>query len=475
MFFVLLFGLILFLFKNAFSINFFSDDYFFLKISRALTVTDFANFFSPIREHSYKPVGTEVYYYLIHLFGDNIFIGHLITFIVFFVGLYYLHRVILKTSRIRWLANIAIFLYGINFVHVFQLYYFGTFQEVAMLTFLAMALSFFLDLKLLRAGLFFVLALLSKETAVLFAVFLPMFIYIFHKDKLAKYKKGLLALIAVAGVFTLLYQYSLGHVTQLENYKIHLNPRLFANNVMWYLLWSLGLPNYMPDYMTSIFSPPIKEFWKVFVNYPETKIYFGLLFGYLGAYILSLTAFVLKQKRYFKNIAYMAAFSLLSFVLFIGPIGFFLHKWMIRLTLPLVFISLFQGYTLYLFYKTGGFYRKVFYLLIVLYFTLNVFGVRIHESSSTFFLESRISDHLKSVVDKNRPTIGSKKHIYFEDVKIRDFNPWGQSKHLKTTLSDQNFVDLYFPGEDIKAVYGFEDKKVPNDSFVIRSLDLLRP
>lgn len=475
MFFVLLFGLILFLFKNAFLINFFADDYFFLKISRVSSLPDFINFFSPIRQHSYKPVGTEVYYSLIHLFGDNIFIGHLIAFIIFFVGLYYFHRVVLKTSGNKLIANITTFLYGINFVHVFQLYYFGTFQEVAMFSFLAISLSLFLDLKYIKAALFFVLALLSKESAVLFIAFLPLFLFFFYKDKLPKYKKGLLIFVVIAGIFALLYQYSLSFVTQLENYKLHLSPRLFINNLMWYMLWSLGLPNYMPDYMTSIFSPPIKEFWKIFVNYPETKIYFSLLFTYLGTFFLALSIFVIRQKKQLRIISAIAVFCLLSFVLFIGPIGFFLHKWMIRLTLPLVFVSLFQGYILNLFYKSGGLYKAASYFLIAVYILLNVCGIKIHESSSTFFLESRISDHLNSTIQKNRQKIESKKHIYFRDVKVKDFNPWGQSKHLKTALSDQNFLDLYFPEQKLQAVYGFEEKNIPEDSFVIRSLDLLKP
>jgi hypothetical protein len=244
---------------------------------------------------------------------------------------------------------------------------------------------------------------------------------------------------------------------------------------MWYFLWSLGLPNYMPDYMVSIFKPPIKEFWKVFKNYPETKVFFALLFSYWIVLLSTLVAYFLKKKEAIKKVILLASFSLFGFVAFIGPIGFFLHKWMIRLTLPLIFVSLFQGYALSLFYEKGGLFRKVSYILIAIYFLLNIYGIKIHESSSTFFLESRISDHLKTVMNDNQEKIKAKDYVYFKDVKIKDFNPWGQSKHLKTTLSDQNFLDLYFPDSNIKAIYGFEEKQIPNNSFVINSLDLLRP
>lgn len=455
--------------------NFITDDYFFLKISRADNISQFLNFFFPIREHSFKPVSSEVYFFLIHFFRDNTVIGHIIAFLVFFVGLYYLEKIILKTTGNHILAHIVTFLYGINFTHIFQLYYFGTFQEIALFTFLMMATWYFLVGKTFRASIFFVLALMSKETAALYGVFLPVFIYFFHRERFNKYKKSIVVFVVIAAVFTLVYQYSLSFVTKLENYRIQLNPKLYVNNVMWYFLWGLGLPNYMPDYMVSIFKPPIKEFWKVFRNFPETKIYFTLLFSYLAGLTSATLVYLYKNKKELGKTAGAVAFCLFGFVVFIGPIGFFLHKWMVRLALPLIFISALEGYLLYAMYKKGGLFKKAFYLLIGLYILFNFYGIKVHESSSTFFLESRVSDNLRDVIEENRETISSKKYIYFKDSEKKDFNPWGQSKHLKTTLSNQNFLDLYFPKKDITAIYSFEQKEIPKDSYVINSLDILTP
>lgn len=475
MFFAVLFATVLFLFRNAFSINFFADDYFFLKISRVESFSDFLGFFSPIREHFYRPVGSEVYYSLIHALGDNLILGHALSFSVFFMGLYFLFRIIEDLSGNQALARLTVSLYAINFIHVFQLYYFGTFQEVAVFAFLTIALFNFLKGKNLSASVFFILALLSKETAILFVLFTPFLILFLRKGKSAKYRQGVIAFLAITLLFAAIYQYSLRYVTQIDNYKIQLNPRLFVNNTMWYFLWSLGFPNFMPDYMVSIFKPPIKEFWKLIINFPETKPYFISLFSYLGVFISGLFLFIIGNKKQLNKLLGLMLFSAIGFCIFVAQIAFFQHKWMVRLTLPLIFVSLFQAYVLYLFYKKGGAFRIVFYLLIILYLTINIIGIKIHESSSTFFLESRISDHLKLVIDKNREEISSAGSIYFKDVKLKDFNPWGQSKHLKTALSDQNFTDLYFPRRDIKAIYGFEKPVAPKGSFIIPSLDLLKP
>src|SRR3972149_30862 len=99
MFFAFLFSLVLFLFKGAFSTNFFSDDFYFLKISRVDNIGGFINFFSPFRDTSYKPVATEVFYFLSHLMGDNLFVIHTIKFLCYFAGVYFLYKVILFASR----------------------------------------------------------------------------------------------------------------------------------------------------------------------------------------------------------------------------------------------------------------------------------------------------------------------------------------------------------------------------------------
>jgi len=63
--------------------------------------------------------------------------------------------------------------------------------------------------------------------------------------------------------------------------------------------------------------------------------------------------------------------------------------------------------------------------------------------------------------------------IYFIDSTNIEYNPWGGSKKLKVTLSDQSFIDLYFPGANIKAIYSFENNIKPKNSFVVKSIDIL--
>ena len=66
---------------------------------------------------------------------------------------------------------------------------------------------------------------------------------------------------------------------------------------MWYFLWSLGLPNFMPDYIISIFKPPISEFGKLIINFPNVKIFLYSLLIYFGILLVSIFVYLIENKK----------------------------------------------------------------------------------------------------------------------------------------------------------------------------------
>lgn len=470
MFFILLFTFTAFLFRNAFSTYFLNDDFFFLKITRINSLGQFINFFSPIRQYSYKPVSTEVFYFFIHFFEDNVFIAHLLGFFIYFIGIYYLYKIIFLLGKNKLFAFLATSFYTINFTHVFQLYYLGTFQEVFLFTFLVICFYKFLKGKNFQATIFFILALLSKETAVLFVPFLIFFKFFVNK----KIKwQDLLPYIVLGFIFTAIYQYSLKYVTLLDNYKISYEIKPVINNSIWYFLWSLGFPNFTSLYFTSILKPPIPEFYKMFSNFPEIKTFYLLLICYYSLFFISLISFFIKSKNRIKQFIYFIISLFAYFFIFLGPILFFEHRWMVRLTIPLIFVTLFQTFFINKFIKSKNILKLTGYILITLYFVINILGTSIHESSSTFLLESRFTTSAKKYFSLHKKEILKHKYIYFVDKTKIIPMPWGGSEKLKVTFGDQNFIDHYFPNSELKAIYGFEDKKIPKDAYVINSFDIL--
>lgn len=469
MFFILLFSLTTFLFKNAFSVYFFSDDFFFLKISRIHSFSQFLNFFSPFKEFFYRPLTSEVFYFIIHLLEENIFVSHSIVFIVYFFGLYFLYKIIYFLSKNKFLSYLTTGFYAISFTHVFQLYFFGTFQEVGVFTFLIISFYYYLKEKNIASLIFFILALLSKEIALLF---LP-FVFIFSFINKKYFNKKIVYYFFTSIFFAFIYKSGLAGTTSLDNYKVQFSPRLFANNYMWYFLWSLGFPNFTSLYFTSVFKPPIAEFWKMLNNFPNIKLYYQLLASYYLIFFSTTVVYLLKNQKQILKFFYWIFGLLIYFSIFIIPIIILPHRWMVRLTIPLIFIVLIQAFIIRSFIKGGRYFRLLGFILISIYFGLNVLGISIHESSSLYFLESKFTTSAKKYFEKNQREILKHEIIYFQDPPINKSNPWGGSKKLKVTLGDQSFIDLYFPDIGIKAVYGFETKIKPKNSYTIQSIDIL--
>lgn len=478
---VLFFGLIAFLqfffFNNAFKINFFKDDFFFLNLSHIHKLSEFINFFSPVREYSFKPLASEVFYFLITRFNNPLFIGHLLGFIIFFTGLIYLYKNFKILFKDIWVPKITVLLFTISYTHVFQLYWLATFQELFLFTGLVISFYYYLKEKTTLSLVFFTVALLSKETATLFFPFLILYEFIksrvlnrknkFEFNKLIKY-------FFITLIFYLIYQYSLKYVTSLDNYRLQFNnPKLLINNAIWYLLWSLGAPLFMPDYLPSLFSKPIPEFYK-YLSVPEFKLFIYFFVSYYLLLLVGIVYYFILNKRKIVKTLMLSIVCLIFFYCFLGPILLFQHKWILRLIVPLIFIALVQGFLLSSFFQAQKSLLKIIAVfLLVLYFLWNFFATKVHESASTYFLETGIVNNTLKKFDKNKTEILKHKYVYFKDTLVGNTNPWGGSEKLKVTYWGNSFFKYYFGNLNIKPIYSFENKIIPKDSYIIESPKIL--
>ena len=466
---IFLFILTLFVFRNAFSMRFFAYDYFFLKISKAQNILQLLSFFNPFKSYFYRPIPTEIFYFIIQKTNYNFFLIHSLVFVVYFVGIYYLYKSIFLLSKNNYFAQLVIIIYCLSFIHVFQLYWLATFQEVCLFSFLSISFYKYLKQQYLLSVFFFVLALMSKETALLLPLFFVVTGFINH-NKLGLKKLILVTLpyFVIALIFLLIYSVGVKQVATIDTYKINLNPKIILNNLAWYMLWGIGFPNVMVEYTKSLFFRFTPEFWLLFKS-ADFRIYSYVLIAYLGIFLLSLMIYLIKNKNSIKKIMTLAVFTLAGFIIFIAPTLPIIHKWMVRLTLPLIFLSIFQASILYKFAKEGKFFKTVFIILTILYFTWNYYGIKVHESSSSYLFENRIYNNSAVYFAKNKSKILEKKSIYF----INYFGDW-RSVKLKNSYHDQDFLDYFLPGIKIKAVYEHDSKKIPENSFVIDGGDITK-
>lgn len=425
-------------FWGAFSMQFFNDDFYFLKITRQF---DFIAFFSPLRTTFYRPLASEVFYFFLQRFPYPMITGHLFVFGVFLLGVYFLFKTIHLLTKSREIALFSSVLYLFHFSHVYQLYWFATFQEVAQFALLITSLYFLLHKRFSMSIGIFILALFSKEQALLF----PFVAFSLYFLKYRKIHRLFLVYILLDAVFIALHAYVNMQMPVLPEYVIHLDIKLFINNMLWYGLWSLGFPAMMSDYMRSIFSLPFGDFWNYFYRMPFRIYFFGMLL-YNALIALSFLGILLSKSKEKKQLVLVFGMSALFFLFFLLPVVPIIHKWMVRLTIPLIFISVIGGSVLALLWRNKKL-RPVVGLFLGLYLVWNFFGVKEHEIISTYKLESKISRNAAKVFADDARFAGCNS-IYIADPKTMQMSSWEGSEKIALTLSGDSFLSYYFPQRD---------------------------
>ena len=457
--------LFVFFFFGAFNSLFFSDDFKFLAASKHF---DLFSFFSPVRTTFYRPLTTELFYSLLQRLPYPIITGHIFIFIIFLIGVFFLHKTLILITKNKGLAFFSSILYLFHFSHVYQLYWFATFQEVAQFTLLICSLYFILNKRFIVSTGLFILALFSKEQTLLF----PFVAFILY---FIKYRKGhifFIVFLALDCIFIGIHLFVNSHMPILPEYVVHLTPRLIVNNLLWYGLWSIGFPAMMSDYMRSIFSLPFGAFWNYFIQ-PSFKIYFFGMIVYIVLLISSLIYIITSYKNERKKLGFYFVAGIILFVLFLLPVLPIIHKWMVRLTIPLIFVAIMQGSILAILWKQRRAKPFVIFLL-ALYLIWNYFGIKQHESISTYALESSITKRA-SIVFSNTKRFKNCTTLYIKDPKNMKMGSWDGSEKLALSLSGNSFLSYYFPErKDLKVEYEYNSTQQSSNSCFVASEELIQ-
>lgn len=240
--FLAIFSLSLALFFPSLSYYFFQDDWFVLNWART---GDLASFFSFRTDIIYwRPLSMPLLFAAANfLFGLKPLGFHLLAFAFYFaliIAVYKLFQ-ILTSQR---LALIASFLYATWPIHYMSLSWLSTTSYIIGPLFETLSFIFFLKfiadkrtIFLVYCFILFLLGIASSEfTLVLPFIFLA-YTLIFKKKF---YAKAFIAFIVVDFIYLLL-RFIIFSIPARGDYQPIFNLQLF-NNFIWYLAWSLGLP-----------------------------------------------------------------------------------------------------------------------------------------------------------------------------------------------------------------------------------------
>jgi hypothetical protein len=417
-----------------------NDEFFLLKVARVSSVKDFLNFFSLVKDSAglgaYRPLTLRAYYFLtVQFFNLNPIPLHIISFITFFTDIFlvgYLTKLLTKNIKI---AALCTFLYATSVTHFGQLYYLGAFQELFLgLTFLT-SVIFSVKRKLVLSILFFILALMSKESAVVLPLVLVIVYFYLKAEKRVKISTREL-ILSLLPYFIILAAYLFLHfryfgVVKGDSYVWNFSPMRALNTLAWYFLWSLNLPEMLVDFFGPgiRLNPNLMRYWSgqivpIFVLFSAEVV--------VAAYAFFGTKFSKGARRVW-------VFHILWFLATLLPVLFLpLHKFSFYLVLPLFAITFFLSY---IFHNQKP---AVYILFCIVWTALSLSTLRLTLQTNWITQGTKVASRVYVYFQRNQNTLASR-NIVFVDTPADSNLPWSPTATLKTVLSGKDFFDVFYP------------------------------
>ncbi len=427
--------------------NFFSaDDWFHLRISQIDSLEQFFNFFSfsqtPQSASFYRPLSTQVFFFIFQkFFGLNSVAYYLFGLLLFGYSIYLVRKFSSLYLRTE-ICNLASIIYGLSASNFTRLYFVSAFQELFLVVFSLLTLINFKSRPKLSL-LFFVLALLSKETAIVLPVLVLLLNY---KYIVANKFNNLRSEILVSVIYLYFRFFHFGLVTG-DSYLWDFSLVKAVNTLMWYVLWSIGSPELLVDYIGS----GLKPIPRFFVDYASWWPF--IVFPLLAIIISTITIFL---KNFKKLNSYFWVFTLF-FVISLLPVLFLpSHKFALELGLPLVGFAIALSI---LIKKSNNIFYFVFLGIFIFYnLSMNYLTYTRHYSVS----RGQISKNVYQFINQNYPS--PPENSYFEFINdAQDYGPiWGQSKQISQSLSNSDFFKVFYHQPDYMVYYQDEVDDKPS-------------
>lgn len=425
--------------------NYFSgDDWFHLRISQIGSLQEFLNFFSFHQTDQsaafYRPLSTQSFFYLFQkLFGLTAWPYYLFSLLCFGFSLFLVFRFTLTLLKNEKRSALVALIYGISVSNFTRIYFLSAFQEIALVIFSLLCLLNFEKSKI-KSLMYFVLALLSKETAIV----IPALLIILNFPAIAKKARVFLPFVGIS-LFYLYFRFIVFGIVQGDSYLWDFSPVKAANTFLWYTLWSFGAPELLVDYIGSGLRP-LARF------YTDYQYWWQTIFVLLGGTVLSFLILIFKKLKAIKLVLVVA---LIIFVVTLLPILFLpQHKFALELGLPLFGFSL--GVVSLLPKKLS----LVSYLFIGFYLSLNLSMNYLTYTRHYSVNRCKISRSIFSFINTQYPQYPEGSYFEFVNDTGNYGSEWGSSKQISQTLSGSDFFKVFYKNANMKAYYqDIEDKR----------------
>lgn len=285
-----------FLYRHALTSYFFQDDWFTFRISQAVNIADFLNFFIPRKDVIYfRPFGMQIPFFLMNqVWGINAVPYRLLTFFTHLVNTFLIYLLFKRLIRDKFYSWLGTFMYATSVVSLIPFYWFATYSFILCVTFFFLSSLFFLrfvDSKKYRflaaSFIFYIIGLLTNELVAPLPIIWSIYLILTKKYKMILYllPHYLLTLLIIILRFVWFSPPTHGL------YRMELGWHIFAN-LKTYFFWTFNWYEILTDQMIK---PFIFSFW-VMDYYPHFA-YFSIIGFFILLALIFIGLFNLRQNK----------------------------------------------------------------------------------------------------------------------------------------------------------------------------------
>jgi hypothetical protein len=244
-FLIIFLGISSFIIVNQ-SVYFFQDDWYHLSLIQGKTFSQILNYFNLFQKGNidpfnfYRPLSTKLYFYL----AFNIFKLQPLAYLFFNALLFFVNTLlvykIFKLIVSKKLLNWIIFFYVFCLANFTNFSYFTIVEPLILNLFALLCFYFYLSKNKLLSLVSFLLALTSRESALIIPLLLGSHELILKKNSLKKTILNIKEVLVLAGIYILTRSFIYGWPNNQTVYQIKIGLN-YLHNLIKFLQWNLNI------------------------------------------------------------------------------------------------------------------------------------------------------------------------------------------------------------------------------------------
>lgn len=464
--------LMIIIFSPAFFIFFSADDFYNMRLVMGQNFPSVLTSFLFTRRADflfYRPLTTQLYFYTVKsIFGLNPNFYHGISFLTFFICIFLVYRLAFYLTKHQNTALLTTFFYGLTPSNITRLGWVVQIQELAFGLFTFAACLFWLDhLQMKRSGTYlgtvicFILALMSKESAVILPALFLLLLFVRKSSSLNMAKCIQMSIpIIIILIIYLTLRFWMG-VSTGQHYFTSFNLKSTLNTFLWYTLLGLGVPEILLNYTL------LSRAFQINPSLIDTIIHTMPIVGI--ALILFLILFVIlclySAKEYLLSSPDQKKMSLQLLLLALGFFSIGLlphlfspwHKFAYELTVPMFGLSLALGFLTTSWQWAQKDIRR--FIMMVLLILLGVYSIlsfsttQVEVRNHWVFRGGKISQSVLTYFQNYYSGIPDATAITFIYDGKREDATYGLLKQVPQSLAEGAALQLFYNKPDLQIVY----------------------